>query len=79
VVSGHPGCSAVIEHGVTGIVLGVEPSVVEIATAVEALASDAAKAHAMGAAARDRISTTFSLDVVLTRLLQWKAVGAVRS
>jgi glycosyltransferase involved in cell wall biosynthesis len=79
VVSGHPGCSAVIEHGVSGIVLGTEPSVAEIATIVEALASDPSKARAMGAAARTRISTTFSLDAVLTRLLEWKAVGAVRS
>jgi glycosyltransferase involved in cell wall biosynthesis len=79
VVSGHPGCSAVVEDGVTGIVLGTEPSVAEIADAVEALASDPLKARAMGAAARDRISTTFSLDTVLTRLLEWKAVGAVRS
>ena len=36
VVSGHPGCSAVIDHGVTGIVVGTEPSVAEIATVVEA-------------------------------------------
>ena len=79
VVSGHPGCVAVIEHGVTGIVLGTEPSVAELATAVEALASDASKGGAMGAAARERISTTFSLDTVLTGLLDWKAVGAVRS
>lgn len=79
VVSGHPGCSAVIEDGVTGIVLGTEPSVAELATAVEALASDPAKAAAMGAAARNRISTTFSLDTAFTRLLEWKAVGAVRS
>ena len=67
------------KHGVTGIVLGTEPSVAELATAVEALASDASVAGAMGVAARERISTTFSLDAVLTRLLEWKAVGAVRS
>jgi hypothetical protein len=79
VVSGHPGCSAVIEHGITGIVLGTEPTVAELATSVEALASDAAKAREMGAAARNRIATTFSLDTVLTRLLEWNAVGAVRS
>lgn len=79
VVSGHPGCSAVVEHDVTGIVLGTVPSVAEIATAVEALASDSSKSRAMGAAAHKRISTTFSLDAVLTRLLEWKAVGAVRS
>ena len=58
---------------------GPSRSVAELATAVEALASDAAKAGAMGAAARNRISTTFSLDAVLTRLLEWEAVGAVRS
>jgi glycosyltransferase involved in cell wall biosynthesis len=79
VVSGHPGCSAVIDHGVTGIVLGTDPSVAEVATAIEALASDADTARAMGAAAHSRISTTFSLEAVLTRLLEWKAVGAVRS
>ncbi|KAA0079110.1 glycosyltransferase [Mycolicibacterium sp. P9-64] len=79
VVSGHPGCSAVIEHGVTGIVLGAEPTVAELATAVDELASDAAKAGAMGAAARERVATTFLLDTVLTRLLEWNAVGAVRS
>jgi glycosyltransferase involved in cell wall biosynthesis len=79
VVSGHPGCAAVIEHGVTGIVLGSEPSVAEIATAVQALASDPSTSRAMGEAARKRISTTFSLDAVLARLLEWKAVGAVRS
>jgi glycosyltransferase involved in cell wall biosynthesis len=78
VVSGHPGCSTVIEHGVTGIVLGTEPSVAEIATAVEELASKPSKSRAMGAAARERISITFSLDTVLTRLLEWKAVGGVR-
>jgi glycosyltransferase involved in cell wall biosynthesis len=79
VVSGHPGCSAVIEDGVTGIVLGTEPTVAELATAVESLVSDASKSRAMGAAARNRISTTFSLEAVLTRLLEWTAVGAVRS
>jgi glycosyltransferase involved in cell wall biosynthesis len=79
VVSGHPGCAVVVEHGVTGIVLGAEPAVAELATAVEGLASDAAKAGAMGAAARNRISTTFSLDTALTRLLEWNAVGAARS
>lgn len=79
IVSGHPGCSAVIEHGVTGIVLGTEPSVAEIATAVEELASNSSKGRAMGAAARKRISTTLSLDAVLTRLLEWQAVGAVHS
>jgi glycosyltransferase involved in cell wall biosynthesis len=79
IVSGHPGCSAVIEHGVTGIVLGTEPSVAEIATALEELASDPLKGRAMGAAARKRISATLSLDAVLTRLLEWQAVGAVHS
>jgi hypothetical protein len=79
IVSGHPGCLAVIEHGVTGIVLGTEPSVAEIATAVEELASNPSKGRAMGAAARKRISTTLSLDAVLTRLLEWQAVGAVHS
>ena len=79
VVSGHPGCAAVIEHGVTGIVLGTEPTVAELATSVEALASDTPMASAMGAAARNRIAATFSLDTVLTRLLEWNAVGAVRS
>jgi glycosyltransferase involved in cell wall biosynthesis len=79
VVSGHPGCSAVIEDGVTGIVLGTEPPVAELAIAVEVLASDASRAAAMGEAARERTSTGFSLDGVLTRLLEWEAVGAVRS
>ncbi len=79
IVSGHPGCSAVIEHGVTGIVLPTDSSLAELATAVEALASDPPRAAAMGAAARDRISTSFSLDTVLTRLLEWQAVGAVRA
>jgi glycosyltransferase involved in cell wall biosynthesis len=79
VVSGHPGCLAVIDRGVTGIVVDTEPSVAEIATAVEALASDPSKGRAMGDAARKHISTTFSLDAVVTPLLEWKAVGAVRS
>jgi len=79
VVSGHPGCAAVIENGVTGIVLEHEPTVPELAMAVEALASDASGSRAMGVAARDRISALFSLDTVLTRLLDWDAVGAVRS
>lgn len=79
IVSGHPGCSAVIEHGVTGIVLPTDFSLVELATAVEALASDPPRAAAMGAAARGRISTSFSLDTVLTRLLEWQPVGAVRA
>jgi glycosyltransferase involved in cell wall biosynthesis len=79
VVSGHPGCAAVVEDGVTGIVLGTTPTVAEIATAVEALASDPSTSCAMGAAAREHVSTSFSLDAVLTRLLQWNAVGAVRS
>jgi glycosyltransferase involved in cell wall biosynthesis len=79
IVSGHPGCSAVIERDVTGVVLGTEPSVAELATAVEELASDASKSRAMGAAARLRILTMFSLDTVLTRLLEWQAVGAVRA
>jgi glycosyltransferase involved in cell wall biosynthesis len=79
VVSGHPGCAAVIEHGVTGVVLEPEPTVPELANAIEALASDAFTSGAMGVAARDRISTLFSLDTVLTRLLEWNAVGAVRS
>jgi glycosyltransferase involved in cell wall biosynthesis len=79
VVSGHPGCVAVIEHGVTGIVLGTDPTVAELATSVEALASNAAMASAMGAAARDRIAAAFSLDAALSRLLEWSAVGAVRS
>jgi len=79
VVSGHPGCSAVIEQGVTGIVLEPEPTVPELAMAIEALASDAFASRAMGAAAHDRISALFSLESVLSRLLEWKAVGAVRS
>lgn len=78
IVSGHPGCSAVVEHDVTGIVLGTEPSVAELATAVEELASDPSRSRAMGAAARLHILTMFSLDTVLTRLLEWQAVGAVR-
>lgn len=78
VVSGHPGCSAVIEHGVTGVVLCAEPTVAELANAVDELASDAARADAMGTAARERIATCFSLQTVLTRLLEWKAVGVVR-
>jgi glycosyltransferase involved in cell wall biosynthesis len=79
VVSGHPGCSAVIEHGVTGVVLAPEPTVPELATAIEELASDASASCAMGVAARDHISALFSLESVLTRLLEWNAVGAVRS
>lgn len=78
VVSGHPGCLAVIEDGVTGIVVATEPTVAEVAIAVEALASDAPAASTMGAAARERISTTFSLDAVLTQLLEWHAVGGER-
>jgi hypothetical protein len=78
IVSGHPGCSAVVEDDVTGIVLGAEPSVAELATAVDDLASDVARSQAMGAAARLRILTMFSLDTVLTRLLDWQAVGARR-
>lgn len=79
VVSGHPGCSAVIEHGVTGIVLGTEPTVAEIADAVDALVSDVSRACAMGAAARERIATMFSLEIVLPRLLSWNPVRAVRA
>ena len=78
IVSGHPGCSAVIEHGVTGIVLPTGSSDAELATAVEELASAPLRSRAMGAAAHRRISTLFSLDAVLTRLLSWNAVGAVR-
>jgi glycosyltransferase involved in cell wall biosynthesis len=78
VVSGHPGCSAVIDDGVTGIVLGAEPTVPELATAVEALAADASTSHGMGVDARERMSTAFSLNTVLTRLLVWKALGAER-
>ncbi len=78
VVSGHPGCAAVIEHGVTGIVLGIEPSVAEIVNAVDAMASDPYTSRAMGIAASQHISRTFSLNAVLTRLLEWKAVGGVR-
>jgi glycosyltransferase involved in cell wall biosynthesis len=79
IVSGHPGCSAVIDHGVTGVVLPTDSSLAELATAIDELASDPTRAAAMGAAARDRISTSFALDTVLTRLLEWRAVGAVRS
>jgi glycosyltransferase involved in cell wall biosynthesis len=79
VVSGHPGCAAVIQHAITGLVLGATPSVAELACAVEALASDASTARTMGANARNRIATAFSLNSVLTRLLEWEAVGAVRT
>jgi glycosyltransferase involved in cell wall biosynthesis len=79
IVSDLPGCTAVVEDGVTGIVLGSDLSVSELATAIEELASEADTARAMGAAARERISTTFSLDAVLTRLLEWQPVGAVHS
>jgi glycosyltransferase involved in cell wall biosynthesis len=80
IVSGHPGCSAVIKHGVTGLVLEAEPTAPELATAIDTLASDVAASRAMGEAARDHISQTFSLDSVLGQLLEWDAVGAaVRS
>ncbi|WP_082570032.1 glycosyltransferase [Mycobacterium sp. Root135] len=78
VVSGHPGCSAVVEHEVTGIVLDTDPSVAELATAIETLASDPSKAAAMGAAASRRMAASFSLEAVLDRLLEWEAVGASR-
>lgn len=79
VVSGHPGCAAVVAQGITGIVLGSEPSEAEIADAIDALASDPSRSQTMGLAAREHIAAAFSLDTVLTRLLDWVAVGAVRS
>jgi glycosyltransferase involved in cell wall biosynthesis len=77
VVSGQPGCHAVVEHDVTGIVLGAKPSVTELANAVEQLASDAIRAAAMGRTARSRVAGTYSMEAVLGQLLNWKPVGAV--
>lgn len=76
VVSGQTGCRAVVEHGITGVVLGPEPSVSELADAVERLASDATMASAMGSAARSRVAATYSLDAILPQLLNWEPVGA---
>lgn len=79
IVSGHPGCRAVVKNGVTGVVLGGQPTVEELSASVEALASDATVARAMGDAARQHVSSVFSLEAVLKRLLEWEAVEAVRS
>lgn len=79
VVSGHAGCVAVVDDGMTGIVLGSQPSVEELEAAVAALASNADAASQMGEAARVHVSKTFSLDATLGRLLVWEAVGAVHS
>lgn len=76
VVSGTPGCTAVIKDGVTGIVLSPVPSAGELAAAIEALASDPGRAATMGAAARERIRDNFSVEAVLTALLEWTKPAA---
>ncbi len=78
IVSAHPGCMAVVEAGVTGIVLSSEPLADELASAIEALASDPGKARSLGSAASERVLTLFSLEAVLTQLLEWNSICAVR-
>lgn len=75
VVSAQPGCLAVVEDGITGVVLSSEPDAEEVAAAISDLATDPFRAQAMGTAARRRIGELFALDAVLTRLLSWQAVG----
>ena len=77
IVSGHPGCAAVVQDGISGIVLSDHPSADEVAAAIETLASNPPLAKAMGDAARERISAAFSLEAVITQLLEWQAVGAI--
>ena len=78
IASSQSGCAAVIDHGVTGLLLGLEPSAQDIAAAVESLASNPSVANAMGLAAREKVTKNFSLEGVLTRLLEWAPLGAVR-
>lgn len=79
VVSGHPGCTAIVADAVTGTVLTAEPSTESIVAAIDAIASDPDKARAMGWAAHQRISQKFSLEAVLTRLFEWTPLGMSRS
>lgn len=75
VVTSHPGCLEVVDRDVTGVVLH-EPSVDELATAIEELALDPEKCAAMGSAARKKIAATFSLQAVVANLLEWEPVKA---
>jgi len=78
IVSAHPGCRAVVEDGITGVVLGEEPSGGELASAIDALVSDPDKARELGSAACTRITESFSLEAVLTHLLGWQPLRAIR-
>ncbi|MCV7047105.1 glycosyltransferase [Mycobacterium frederiksbergense] len=77
VVPRHAGCRAVVVGGVTGIVCETASSA-DWTTAVEKLASDPLLGWSLGQAAREHVSRKFSLQTVVSRLLEWEAVGATR-
>jgi glycosyltransferase involved in cell wall biosynthesis len=63
-----PGCRAVVDDGVEGLL--VPPGNVEAASrAIERLASDADLRLRMGAAARRRFATEFTVDLVAAKVL----------
>lgn len=77
VVPRHPGCVAVVEDGVTGIVCK-DDSATEWASAVERLASNPELSRRLGDAARERVAAVFSLQTVIDELFLWEPVGARR-
>ena len=63
-----PGAASVLGHGLTGVI--VDDSVASIAAAVGQLLDDPDRRAAMGAAARSRCESAFSLDLMAQR---WRA------
>ncbi|HLM95279.1 MAG TPA: glycosyltransferase, partial [Acidimicrobiales bacterium] len=63
-----PGAASVLGHGLTGVI--VDDSVASIAAAVGQLLDDPDRRAAMGAAARSRCESGFSLDLMAQR---WRA------